>query len=340
MEKCDVVVLGAGITGLALAYFLKDQCSVRVLEAKSLPGGVIQTIQAGSFLLELGPDCFMNQKPWGLNLALELGLQSELIESNEDQRRVYVLKNGQWIVSNHEDKSVTEFLGNRLRSGVNPNAFLSFKKGMQTWTDALARELGARLHLNEAVTSYALDQSIIHCRSGASFCARRIVSTLPAAETARLLGVDWSFLETTHTHSLYLAYPKSAFRKPLDAFGLIVPAAEHQAFSAVTFTSTKFNDRCPTDTLLFRVFTKSDAQRAQRDFESVFEPSAAPCLVRNFSLTYANPQYPENHFEQVAQIESMLPHGFQIAGSPYHGVGISDCVLRAKELSEKILKSN
>src|SRR3989338_6261268 len=92
-QTTDLVILGSGITGLAANYYLRDQLSCLILEKSSETGGVIKTTRQRGFLLEHGPDRFMNQKPWALNLALELGLQSELLESKNFQRRVYLLKN-------------------------------------------------------------------------------------------------------------------------------------------------------------------------------------------------------------------------------------------------------
>lgn len=86
-----VVIVGGGITGLALAYYLaKKGVRATVLEAADRPGGVIRTERRDGFVIEGGPDSFVVQKPWAAELCRELGL--ELIPSRS--RRVFVLHRG------------------------------------------------------------------------------------------------------------------------------------------------------------------------------------------------------------------------------------------------------
>lgn len=328
----DLLVLGAGITGLSAAYFLKDKLSVKVLEASDQVGGVIQT-QQGRFILEQGPDCFMNQKPWGLELALELGLQPELIESKDFQRRVFVLRNGRFETSDHEDKAVAEFLGNRHRVGVNPNAFLTFKKGMHTWPKALQDKLGDRVILRERVNQIDSSKKIIICESGLQIQAKNILLTLPAHESAKLLGFSWPHFKTTQTTCVHLAYPREAIEHPLDAFGVIIPASENRKINAMTFVSSKFDYRCPEGFVLIRVFLKGDFSDARLEVENLLKPKSEPVLETGYKLTYADPKYASDHESQVLAIEKDLPPGIFLAGSPYRGVGISDCVHQAKQFA-------
>lgn len=75
----DVVIIGAGITGLAAAYDL-SQRGLRpvVLEASSRPGGLIFTEQIDGFTIDAGPDAMLAAKPAALELARALGLDAEL----------------------------------------------------------------------------------------------------------------------------------------------------------------------------------------------------------------------------------------------------------------------
>jgi len=77
-----VVVVGAGITGLTVAYrILRSPFPVELLvvEADREPGGVIRSVQVGDLELEAGPDSFLVRKPWALDLCHELGLEGELL---------------------------------------------------------------------------------------------------------------------------------------------------------------------------------------------------------------------------------------------------------------------
>lgn len=341
LQKTDLLILGAGITGLATAYYLRNQISCLILESSNETGGVIKTNHQDGFTLEQGPDCFMTHKPWALDLALELGLQTELIESNNHQKRVLLLKNNEFKVTDHQDKAVTEFLGNRTQA-PSPDSgegfgVRSFKAGMQMLTHKLHEHSENRILLNTQATHIDWQNKIITCNSGLKIKAKAILLALPAAETANLLQIKLPF-KTTQTASVYLAYPRESIEHKLDAFGLIIPAAENRKISALTFVSSKFDHRCPKEFVLFRAFLKGDFGNARQEIESLFKPKTAPVLETGFRITYADPKYAPDHLEQVKLLEQNLPHKVFIAGSPYRGVGISDCIHQALEVSENILK--
>ncbi|HEY0765879.1 MAG TPA: protoporphyrinogen oxidase [Pyrinomonadaceae bacterium] len=92
-----IVVVGGGITGLAAAHRLLElepSIQVTLLEASDRLGGTIQTEHRDGFLLERGPDSFISEKPEALALAKRLGLESQLIQTNEAYRRSFIVRNG------------------------------------------------------------------------------------------------------------------------------------------------------------------------------------------------------------------------------------------------------
>ncbi len=94
-----IVVIGGGITGLAAANRVREiACEkhpgleVVLLEASERVGGPISTIRRDGFLIEEGPDAFITTKPWGLNLCRRLGLDGDLVETNDKKRKTYILR--------------------------------------------------------------------------------------------------------------------------------------------------------------------------------------------------------------------------------------------------------
>src|SRR3984957_14149824 len=93
-----VIVVGGGISGLSAAYDLsRAGIDCLVLEKQPRLGGVIQTNSWEGCVLEGGPDSFISSKPEALALIRELGLEGEVIGSNDHQRTTYILKHGELV---------------------------------------------------------------------------------------------------------------------------------------------------------------------------------------------------------------------------------------------------
>lgn len=102
--RVDTAIIGGGITGLSAAYFLNCAAQqagtplrIALIERSPRPGGKIRTDYVqhdGTFLVEGGPDSFIAQKPWGIELARELGLGSQLMTPNAAQQKTYLLWKG------------------------------------------------------------------------------------------------------------------------------------------------------------------------------------------------------------------------------------------------------
>jgi oxygen-dependent protoporphyrinogen oxidase len=85
-----VVIVGAGISGLALAYRLTQllpSVDVTVLEERNRPGGTIWTERAQGFQVEFGANGFRDTKPSTIELCRDLGLDEQLIPASEISAR-------------------------------------------------------------------------------------------------------------------------------------------------------------------------------------------------------------------------------------------------------------
>jgi oxygen-dependent protoporphyrinogen oxidase len=94
-----IAVVGGGITGLAAAHRLVElqgtqPSQVTLFEASPRLGGIIATQQIQGYTLELGPDSFITNKPWGVNLCRRLGLEDQLVPTDAQFRRSFVLRCG------------------------------------------------------------------------------------------------------------------------------------------------------------------------------------------------------------------------------------------------------
>jgi oxygen-dependent protoporphyrinogen oxidase len=98
-----VAIIGGGISGLSAAYTLEKaraqgvDVEYVVFESSGKLGGVLSTEHIDGCVIEAGPDSFITEKPWAAQLCRELGLGDELIGSNDEKRKTYIVVNNRLI---------------------------------------------------------------------------------------------------------------------------------------------------------------------------------------------------------------------------------------------------
>lgn len=126
-----VVIVGGGLSGLAVAFRLKQTVpgvSVTVLERHDRPGGNIGTEEHDGFRVETGPNGFLDRTPFVPRLCRDLGLADRLIAATEAARKNRYL-----------------FLGGRLRKlpggplGLLATQLLSVRGKWQLLTEPFRR---------------------------------------------------------------------------------------------------------------------------------------------------------------------------------------------------------
>ena len=79
----SVIVVGAGLSGLAAAYRLQQAgATVTVLESASGPGGRVQTERHGDYIIDTGPDALTAGYASYLRLVDDLGLGDRLVDTS------------------------------------------------------------------------------------------------------------------------------------------------------------------------------------------------------------------------------------------------------------------
>jgi len=98
MDKSEIkiTILGAGISGLATAFWLnKDGFDLTVLESINEPGGSMITRYEDGFLIDYGPNSGLETTPLIGQIVEEIGLKVEMIYADEKANKRYILKNDQ-----------------------------------------------------------------------------------------------------------------------------------------------------------------------------------------------------------------------------------------------------
>lgn len=101
MSQKNIVIIGGGISGLATAYSLEERAKrngkslfITILEKNNRVGGSILTERENGFIIEGGPDCFISEKPYALQFCKKLGIGDNLLCTNDEFRKTFVLWKG------------------------------------------------------------------------------------------------------------------------------------------------------------------------------------------------------------------------------------------------------
>lgn len=93
----DIVVIGAGLTGLSLSFYLnkygKDFLTIEKLDR---PGGYINTQKKGGFVYESGPNTGVLSNPETIELFNEVSDIAHLEVASDEVKKRYILKSGKW----------------------------------------------------------------------------------------------------------------------------------------------------------------------------------------------------------------------------------------------------
>jgi oxygen-dependent protoporphyrinogen oxidase len=100
-EDLRIAVVGGGVAGLSAAYELSKGArerglalSLELFESSDRLGGAILTERTDGYVLDAGPDAILTLKPWGLELCRELGLEDEIIPTQDEHRGVALYSRG------------------------------------------------------------------------------------------------------------------------------------------------------------------------------------------------------------------------------------------------------
>lgn len=240
--------------------------------------------------------------------------------------------------------------------------FMSLKGGMADLVRALQARLTGDIRLGSSVRDIERSghQYRVLTEDGPPVTADHVILAVPAHVASSLLNriapdVSRALAQIRYvsTATLSLAYPASAIPEPYrrKGFGFVIPQSEDSPLLACTWSSNKFNLRAPENHMLIRAFiggsrnegmtdTPDDKlnRRVQNELTRVMGISGQPLFSNISRWPKGNPQYDVGHKERVAAMEQALSatSGLHLAGSPYHGIGIPDCIHSAMKVVERI----
>jgi oxygen-dependent protoporphyrinogen oxidase len=238
--------------------------------------------------------------------------------------------------------------------------FLSFRDGMQTLTNALAKAISGRV---EIVRGEATD--ITHHGDawqlrvgGETLSSKSVVLCCPAHVNARLLETsaapvadDLAAIPYSSAILVMAVYDRATLGHPLDGFGFLVPRGERKTLAAATWVNTKWPMRTPPGLAAIRGFIvgkhavalahaseEEIVSLVREDLRNFMGITASPLFHTFYRWPNSMPQYVVGHSQRVKNIFEHLTNypGLFLAGNSYDGVGIPDCLRQARDAAQHI----
>jgi oxygen-dependent protoporphyrinogen oxidase len=214
-------------------------------------------------------------------------------------------------------------------SGARWSLFVTLAEGMSELVNALSQRLADAIIL-----------------ATPAFRSAMLLRQIDGSAAAELAAIPYA-----STATVSLAFQREDFPRAPNSFGFVVPAMEKRKIMACTFSSLKYPGRAPQDKILLRAFVGGSLQpelfnASDNDMEnsvraelaSLLGVTAAPIFSRVWRHPESMPQYHVGHEARIERAETALAKfpTLALAGSAYHGVGISDCVRTGEEAAAKI----
>lgn len=255
-------------------------------------------------------------------------------------------------------------------TGARYGLFAAFRGGMQTLIRTLAERVSERgsILYDHRVTKVAPSQ-----QSGYDVTVEAsnnspqtqhfdaVLFTTAAPHTATMMdnfAPELSSLlkkiEYASTAIMISVHRLEDIQHPLNAFGLVIPAAEKRKIFAVAFASRKFPGRAPEGCVQLRTFVggamqpemleHSDEEVAnivRSELSDILGVSGEPQFSKLLRHNQSMPQYHLGHLQLVEQIEQLAAQcpALELAGNAYRGVGIPDCIHSAEQAAERLFNS-
>ncbi len=258
--------------------------------------------------------------------------------------------------ASHRDHSATRSTGAATSGPV----FNSIRGGTARLVEALAKRIGNRARVGEAVTglrSISGGWEVITSKSVIATDA--VILTTPAWVTAELIaflapdGANFlSQIEYSDVVLVTFVIPRSEIEHPLDGSGFLVARREGLLMTACSWTSSKWAHYNDGVHAVLRVSSGRTDDRRWLDFET---PDLVKVLSDEVRATIGMrgepafrvspwrrslPQYRPGHLDRCDELDAELAvaaPGLVVAGAQTRGLGLPVCVRQGRQSARRIL---
>ena len=255
----------------------------------------------------------------------------------------------------------------RKEVAKNRAKMFSFKNGMQTLTDTLAKNFKGPIQYRSEITSLEkLDQNYrlsIDQQGEPRIATFDMVVLTPPAHVIGPLLKEFAPMATAPLTDVYYppvsvvftAYQKKDIEQPLDGFGFLIPEKENREILGTIWNSAIFPNRAPEGMAALTSFIGGTRQPenarlpeselidlVKDELRSIMGIKGEPVLTKVKKWEKAIPQY-QMGYHKIQELFDNLEEensGLYFAGNYRRGISVGDTVLSAHETVERIESLN
>jgi oxygen-dependent protoporphyrinogen oxidase len=245
----------------------------------------------------------------------------------------------------------------------------AFANGMQTFPDAIARELGDRVSVKCDVRSIArvndatafsisfnddgatktISADVVILASPSSV-ASEMVKPLSSSLAAMLKDIYYPPVA-----EVFLGFRDEQINRPLDGFGYLIPAKEKRNILGTIWSSALFPNRAPSGHAALVSFVggsrqpelveRSDAELVEmvtKELQSIMNVKGNSVFSNVVRWQKAIPQYNLGYNKIVEAMERCESEnaGLYFCSNFKGGIAVGDCVMNGKKVADKTLSAN
>ncbi|GAB2533440.1 protoporphyrinogen oxidase [Gracilibacillus alcaliphilus] len=247
-------------------------------------------------------------------------------------------------------------------AGKKKSMFYSLDGGLESLVEAIAAKLS-----DEVVQTNKIVETIekkgshyqLHTKKGTVLTADVVLIATPHGVMKKLLkpfefAADLPNMKATSVANVALAFDLSAVKDDIDGTGFVVSRNSNYRITACTWTHKKWPKtttpagkallRCyvgrPGDEDVVDLSDEALEEIVLHDLKKIMNIEGDPLFSVVSRWKDAMPQYNVHHKQMVEQLEANLKKelpGVFVAGSPYKGIGIPDCIDQGEAAVKQIL---
>ncbi len=276
-----------------------------------------------------------------------------------------------WEAEQNHGSVIKGMIKSMKAKKANPNnqflpkqKMISFKNGLQTISNTIAKKLGDRLKLNAEVIAVEKQENgqykVSYFQNGEeqTVIADEVISSLPAYVESKIWKTTFSDFSTQLDHvkyvptcSIHLAYDKSQVNNQEQGFGILTRTLEKKSFLGILFINRFFPHNAPKDKDLFAIIIggarspeltelpeKELIDRIQQELSDIMQIEGEPEMVNYIKWEKGIPQYNLGHGKLIDELEKFEKENsnYHIIGNYVRGVSVADSIKKGVKIGKKI----